>query len=173
MTLDDEQLRSLAEDAVEHMEPAAGEQRMADDRLIAMFGSGSDPQMNVVSRLRLGSSDVDAAVDEVRAWYRRLGRDACTWEVTTASTPGDLHERLLALGMRPYDEPHMLALACTEKPDSELLRKVASSCDEMPSTRALFWSIATRITFDGSSQSNCTCEACGSCRITSAACCAI
>ena len=119
MTLDDEQLRSLAEDAVEHMEPPAGEQRMADDRLIATFGSGSDPQMNVVSRLRLGSSDVDAAVDEVRAWYRRLGRDACTWEVTTASTPGDLHERLLALGMRPHDEPHMLALACTEKPDSD------------------------------------------------------
>ena len=40
MTLDDEQLRSLAEDAVEHMEPPAGEQRMEDDRLIATFGSG-------------------------------------------------------------------------------------------------------------------------------------
>ena len=75
--------------------------------------------MNVVSRLRLGSSDVDATVDEVCAWYRRLGRHACTWEVTTASTPGDLHERLLALGMRPHEEPHMLALACTEKPDSD------------------------------------------------------
>ena len=74
MTLDDEQLRSLAEDAVEHMEPPAGEQRMADDRLIATFGSGSDPQMNVVSRLRLGSADGDATGDEVCAWSRRLGQ---------------------------------------------------------------------------------------------------
>ena len=119
MTVDDEQLRSLAEDAVEHMEPPAGEQRMADDRLIATYGPAPDPQMNVVSRLRLGSSDIPAAVEEVRSWYRGLGRSACTWEVTTASTPGDLRERLLALGMRPDDEPHMLALGCTEKPVSD------------------------------------------------------
>ena len=65
MTLDDEQLRSLAEDAVEHMEPPAGEQRMADDRLIATYGSAPDPQMNVVSRLRLGSSVGPTANDSM------------------------------------------------------------------------------------------------------------
>jgi hypothetical protein len=32
----------------------------------------------------------------------------------------------------------------------------------MPSTRALFWSTSRRITFDGSSQSNCTFETSGS-----------
>jgi hypothetical protein len=119
MTPDDEQLRSLAEDAAAHIEPPAGEQRLADDRLIASFGQAADPQMNVVSRLRLEPAGVAEAVEDVRGWYRRLGRRACTWEVTTASTPPDLHQRLVALGMRPDDEPHMLALACTEEPRSD------------------------------------------------------
>ena len=38
MTLDDEQLRSLAEDAVEHMEPPAGEQRSAHPVRLVRFG---------------------------------------------------------------------------------------------------------------------------------------
>ena len=42
------------------------------------------------------------------------------------------------------------------------------SCDEKPSTRALFWSIASRITLVGSSQSNCTLSVLGSARITAA-----
>ena len=44
----------------------------------------------------------------------------------------------------------------TVAPDTELFRNCASSCEEMPSTRALFWSTVRRTTFEGSSQSNCT-----------------
>ena len=60
---------------------------------------------------------------------------------------------------RSSDLDLLVALAersVTERPDTALLRNAARSCDEMPSTRALFWSIASRITLDGSSQSNCT-----------------
>jgi hypothetical protein len=74
--------------------------------------------MNIVSRLGLAPDEVDAAVDDARRWFRDRGRAALTWEVTTASTPSDLRTRLLRAGMRPADQPHVLALACTEPPMS-------------------------------------------------------
>ena len=53
----------------------------------------------------------------------------------------------------------------TVTPDTELFRNCASSCELMPSTRALFWSTRRRTTFDGSSQSNCTLKRSGLCSI--------
>jgi hypothetical protein len=43
--------------------------------------------------------------------------------------------------------------AVTAWPESTVFTNCASSCEEMPSTRARFWSITSRITFEGSSQS--------------------
>ena len=56
----------------------------------------------------------------------------------------------------------------TVSPDTELLRKAATSCDVSPSSRALFWSMSRWTTLVGSSQSNWTWVVPGSRRITAA-----
>ncbi len=114
--VDPELLRSLAEDAAAHLPASELGTRYVTDRYVAEAGPEADPHMNVVSRLRLGEGQVEATLAHVRDLFRSHGRTATTWEVTTASTPADLHDRLLALGLEPDDEPRMLALACTEPP---------------------------------------------------------
>ena len=69
---------------------------------------GLDPHFNVVQRLRLRPEKVAAAVMEVRQILREHGRVAATWEVGPSSTPADLAERLMALGMTP-DRPEPVA----------------------------------------------------------------
>jgi GNAT superfamily N-acetyltransferase len=112
-----ETLRSLAEDAAAYLPEGPGSRRIVDERYVAEIGAEPSPGHNVVSRLRLGD-DVEATVREVRQHYLDAGRRASTWEVATGSTPDDLAERLLALGMTPDDPPTMLALACTTDPAS-------------------------------------------------------
>jgi hypothetical protein len=114
--VDPELLRSLAEDAAVHQPAGDASTRYVTDRYVAEVGPEVDPHMNVVSRLRLGEDDVEAVLAEVRELYRSHERTATTWEVTTGSTPAGLRERLLGLGLEPDEEPHMLALACTEPP---------------------------------------------------------
>jgi GNAT superfamily N-acetyltransferase len=112
-----ETLRSLAEDAAAYLPEGPGSRRIVDERYVVEIGAEPSPGHNVVSRLRLGEN-VDETVRDVRRLYLDAGRDTCTWEVSTASTPDGLGERLLAVGMTPDDPPTMLALACTTEPGS-------------------------------------------------------
>ncbi|MDX6533179.1 MAG: hypothetical protein QOF68_923 [Gaiellales bacterium] len=114
---DVETLRSLAEDAAAYIPEHPGCRRIVHDRYLAEIGPDPAHDMNVVSRLRLGEN-VEETVRDVRRLYLDAGRDTCTWEVSTASTPEGLGERLLAVGMTPDDPPRMLALACTSEPAS-------------------------------------------------------
>ena len=78
------------------------------------IGPDPDPDMNVVSRLRLAGHDIGAAVEEARAMYRAAGRTEATWEVGSGSTPEGLVAQLRAAGMTDHNA--MLALACTSEP---------------------------------------------------------
>ena len=116
---DREWLRSLAEDApLPPLPPGSPSRRVAGTGYQAEIGPEDDPDMNVVSRLRLAGRDVAAAVEEVRELYRGERRSAATWEVSSGSTPPGLLERLRALGMETHEPSGMLALACTTEPDN-------------------------------------------------------
>ena len=114
-----DRLRDLAE-CPPAPEPPAGSasSRVVTDRYIAEIGPQPDPDMNVVSRLRLDGCDLGAAVEEVRAVYRAAGRTAATWEVASGSTPAGLQPALRDLGMQTNETAWMLALACTTEPAS-------------------------------------------------------
>ena len=119
MSADREWLRSLAEDAPSPpLPPGSASRRIAGDGYQAEVGPEDDPDMNVVSRLRLADRDVAGAVAEVRELYRREARSAATWEVSSGSTPAGLLEQLRGLGMQTHEPASMLALACTTEPDS-------------------------------------------------------
>ena len=82
------------------------------------IGPDPDPDMNVVSRLRLDGHDIDAAIADARSAYRAAGRTEATWEVGSGSTPAGLANRLRERGMTDHSPGSMLALACLTEPAS-------------------------------------------------------
>ncbi len=110
------ELAALAEHGQAYAEPARGYELIVTDRYVMGVGPEPDPAMNVVDRPRLQAGQVDDAVAEVRAAYLARGRTACSWEVGSSSTPADLHQRLVGLGMTAGEEPSMLAMICVRPP---------------------------------------------------------
>jgi GNAT superfamily N-acetyltransferase len=110
-------LRDLAESPPAPEPPAgSGSRRIFERRYQIEIGPEPDPDMNIVSRLRLAGHDLAAAVDDAREAFRAAGRTAATWEVGSGATPGGLVEQLQGLGMSPHEPASMLALACTVEP---------------------------------------------------------
>jgi hypothetical protein len=93
---------------------APGAERLVTPGWAAFVGVEVERHYNVVQRFRLAPDEVAPAVAELRALFRARGRQEVTWEVGPASTPSDLVERLLALGMTPDDEPVVagMVLSC-------------------------------------------------------------
>jgi hypothetical protein len=86
--------------------------RFADERVCVIQGS----TWAGISGVRVGASEVDALVAEVRE--RVASEKALTWWLDPDSRPADLHARLLALGLSaPRDGGSLLhAVACVEEP---------------------------------------------------------
>lgn len=99
----------LAENANTYTPLGPDDERIVNDRYVLWMGRGEEPAWNVAQRFRLGDDDVDAVRDEIHGLLRARGRTACTWEVGTHATPGDLVEQLLARGLVD-DEPTPLAV---------------------------------------------------------------
>ena len=59
----------------------------------------------MVQRFHLGDEEVDAAVEEIRGLLEQRGRKQSMWEIGPSSTPFNLVDRLLALGLKRYEEP--------------------------------------------------------------------
>jgi len=110
-------LREVAENANTYTPLGPMEERVADDRYVLWMGRGDEPHWNVAQRFRLRPDEVEEVREEIHAILRAKGRTACTWEIGSSATPGDLVERLLALGLVD-DEPVPLAvgMVLTEKP---------------------------------------------------------
>jgi hypothetical protein len=92
---------ALVEATLVH-EPLAADEAVAEDARFVLFVA---PRVATVQRIRLG--DVEAALADVRG--RAPGRTT-TWEVATVSTPADIGERLLALGLREDESRRSAAM---------------------------------------------------------------
>ena len=110
-------LLEVAENANTYTPLGPTDERIVADRYVLWMGSGDEPGWNVAQRFRLRADEVAEVREEIHAILRAKGRTACTWEVGTHATPGDLVDRLLALGIVD-DEPTPLAvgMVLTEQP---------------------------------------------------------
>ena len=106
--MNDELLIELAENANTYTPLGPTDVRIANDRYVLWMGRGDEPSWNVAQRFRLRADEVEDTRAEIHEILRKRGRTALTWEVGTHATPGDLTERLLALGLVD-DEPTPLA----------------------------------------------------------------
>jgi hypothetical protein len=110
--------------------PAPDEERVIGPRWAAFVGKMPTRYHNLVQRFRLAPDEVEPAVAELRALFRARGRHEVTWEVGPSSTPADLFERLLALGMTPDDEPEVAGMVLREPlPDTSTEVTVAPVTD--------------------------------------------
>lgn len=96
--------------------PPPDEERVIGPRFAAFINPKPDPQRNLVQRVRVAPAEVEALVEEVHALFLSRGRTEITWEMGPSTTPGDLHERLLALGMVPDGEPEVAGMVLTRPP---------------------------------------------------------
>jgi hypothetical protein len=107
--MNEEQLIELAENANTYTPLGPTDVRVANDRYVLWMGAGDEPGWNVAQRFRLRAAELEEVRAELHELLRRRGRTGLTWEVGTHATPGDLTERLLALGLVD-DEPTALAV---------------------------------------------------------------
>jgi hypothetical protein len=137
-------VRALAEDPSAYAPTPPGFERVLNDRFSLLLGPF--PEMTLAQRLRLDSADVDATVAEVRELAAEHGRDFVTWWVTDLTTPADLEQRLLDLGMEraamPLNEPAYEAMALTQAPEGAgagVEARLAADLDEFTVANELAW----------------------------------
>jgi GNAT superfamily N-acetyltransferase len=120
---------ALAECLNASMPLAAGDERIERPSWVVWLGSDANhPAFTVVQRFRLHEDEVASAVAEIRALLASRGRARSSWEIGPSSTPHDLEARLLALGLRPYEEPEATGMI--------LRRPLASSSTDIVARRA-------------------------------------
>lgn len=133
-------LVELAENANTYTPLGPTEQRIVTDRYVLWMGRGDEPGWNVAQRFRFEDGEVDDVRAEVHSHLRAKGRTGCTWEVGTHATPGDLVERLLALGLVD-DEPTPLAIGMVlteppaEPPTDVHVRRAATRAEHLAASR--------------------------------------
>jgi hypothetical protein len=95
------------------MEPVAG--RLVHHSEGFAFAGDIGRTWGAVEGIRLG--DVEGAVREVAKLVREADVQKCSWWLTERSTPDDLEEQLLALGLARYDEDYLhAAMLLTSEP---------------------------------------------------------
>lgn len=120
--------------------PESGLRRILTDRYCVLFM----PVDTSVSRLRLREDEVEDAVAEIRALTAGApGKTA--WWVGSSAAPGDVRERLLALGLRPATdpgwEPRGTAMATvTPPPGSEgVVARLVETYEEFVRANEIGW----------------------------------
>jgi hypothetical protein len=108
----------LAEDADTYTPLGRGQERIARDEYVLWMMPGlGEAHGAVAQRLRLRPERVEPVVAELREIVRSRDRIALSWEIGSSAKPSHLVERLLALGMRLDDDPHLVAVVCTSPPE--------------------------------------------------------
>src|SRR5437870_453878 len=142
MTGNDDAQR-LAEDAFVYTPRWPGQQWEEREECFLLHSPNPHHLFGLALRLRF-DGDVDAVVEEVRAWFAERKRSAFTWLVGDSSTPRDLCTRLLQLGVEPdTDEPTYAGMVLAEPPpavDGVEVRPVATFA-EFAAARELGWDV--------------------------------
>jgi hypothetical protein len=132
----------LAEDAFVYTPLWPAFEREEHDEYVLFHGPGAHHWFALALRLRL--TDVEAAAEEVRAWFRKRGRRDFTWVVGGSSTPGDLRARLRVLGAEPdANEPVMAGMVLNEPPPhvQGIEVRAVATFDEYAAVRELGWDL--------------------------------
>jgi len=152
-------IRELAENPNVHQPMSPGRELLTDPRgrFAIYLGGGTGPHSATVQRVRLQPGEVEGAVEEIRALLRERGRGGAEWELGESSTPPDLVERLVALGIEPdADEPLAIGMVLTTgsempEPPGTSARRV-ESVDELVTARRIqneaFGSNADEVAFE-------------------------
>ena len=137
-------VRQLAEDPSAYAPTPPGVERVLTDRFSLLLGPF--PELTLAQRLRLDATNVDATVAEVRELADGHGRDFVTWWVTDSTTPADLEQRLVDLGMEPaampLNEPVYEAMALTRVPEGAgtgVEARLAADLDEFTVASEVAW----------------------------------
>ncbi len=109
-------LLELAENANTYTPLGPADERDVTDRYVLWMGRGDAPSWNVAQRFRLRDDELDQVREEIHTRLRAKGRLACTWEVGTHATPGDLVDRLLERGLVDDSTPLAIGMVLTEPP---------------------------------------------------------
>jgi GNAT superfamily N-acetyltransferase len=100
-------IRELAENPNVHQPLSPGRELLTDarGRYAIYLGAGTGVHSATVQRVRLSPDEVESAVAEIRAILHERGRAGSEWELGESSTPADVVERLLALGIVRDEDP--------------------------------------------------------------------
>lgn len=106
----------LAENPNTYVPLRPGHERIVTDRYVLWLGGGDHPAWNVAQRFRFSDGELGEVREEIHDHVRANGKTACSWEVGSSATPGDLVDRLLELGLVEDDEPLRVGMALTAPP---------------------------------------------------------
>lgn len=99
----------------------------------------------VVGGVRLDPNEVGDAVEDVRSFMGRLGLRFAVWNVCERSTPSDLEERLLALGLtravRDYEVEGMVMTSAPPHGPSEVEARPVRTPAEFAAARVLLYDV--------------------------------
>jgi GNAT superfamily N-acetyltransferase len=108
-------LLEVAENANTYTPLGPHDERIENDRYVLWLGRHAN--WNVAQRFRLHADEVDEVRAEIHGILRERDRSECTWEVGTHATPGDLVDRLLALGLVDDEpDPHVVGMVLDGPP---------------------------------------------------------
>jgi len=136
-------LREFAQNPDRYTNISADVDRYADERVCVIQGS----TWAGVSGVRVAADDVEALFAEVRE--RVPPEKSLVWWLDPGTQPPDLHERLVALGLRePRDRGSLLhALACVDEPPPGPayvdVRRVETYEDHLTATEVMWEAFAT------------------------------
>jgi hypothetical protein len=109
-------LVAFAEDPGVSVTIGPDEERILTDRYCVTFSTGEHFWSTLVERLRFGA-EVESAVAEIHDLMEARGRHAAAWRVGPSSTPEDLHERLIDIGMESESDEGSVILLLREQPN--------------------------------------------------------
>jgi hypothetical protein len=135
----------LAENLSAHLPLTAGDERIVHPHWVIWLGGGSaHPALSVVQRFRLHEGEVEPAVNHIRRLLAQRGRRVSTWEIGWSATPSSLADRLLEMGMKPFDEPVVAPMVLRQSvtaPRSALVARRAETVNDYVSAAEVLASV--------------------------------
>lgn len=137
-------LRELAENPNVHQPVLEGGELYVDPagRFAIFFVPGSHLRAATVQRVRLDPAGVEPALAEIRSLLRARGREGAEWELGDSTTPRDLVDCLLALGLtRDAEEPVAIGLVLRGAPAWNLPPDVTARRVRSPEELRSAWTL--------------------------------